>query len=322
LCRLFVMAMLVLLAGCNSLMSEARRGHDDTKGWTFPASFTTGDVRVITERPHPARSGGPNIVCVEPSPDVAKAVSTALQLSGQGGNGTVSASGNLSSASAEAVAELAGRSTALLGLRDGLFKACEAYANGIIGDDAYILILSRYGQLMTTLFLAQDIAGATASESKADSPAINPQGGGAGAQQQDKTPANKSGATTTADTQNFTNALDNDLSMLQMARWPVAGLQQAATVVEPAAPKPAKGGQTRSGFVQPATKEGNIELLNHDYLSLDHNLLHLIVVACVNESDETRPNRALGARNSWLEKVCSNPHLIDALVNAAGKPTR
>ena len=55
---------------------------------------------------------------------------------------------------------LAGRSTALLGLRDGLYRACEAYANGALGADAYALILSRYGQLMTTLFLGQDITGA------------------------------------------------------------------------------------------------------------------------------------------------------------------
>ena len=54
----------------------------------------------------------------------------------------------------------AGRSTALLGLRDGLYRACEAYANGAIGADAYALVLSRYGQLMTTFFLGQDVTGA------------------------------------------------------------------------------------------------------------------------------------------------------------------
>jgi hypothetical protein len=78
---------------------------------------------------------------------------------------------------------LAGRSTALLGLRDGLFRACEAYANGVIGADAYALVLSRYGQLMTTLFLGQDVTGAAGTEAggSVQSPpvslTINPSGG-------------------------------------------------------------------------------------------------------------------------------------------------
>jgi hypothetical protein len=78
---------------------------------------------------------------------------------------------------------LAGRSTALLGLRDGLYRAYEAYANGVIGADAYALVLSRYGQLMTTLFLGQDVTGATGTEAGASiqSPpvglTINPSGG-------------------------------------------------------------------------------------------------------------------------------------------------
>jgi len=88
-------------------------------------------------------------------------------------------------ASAEAVLALAGRSTALLGLRDGLYRACEAYANGAIGADAYALVLSRYGQLMTTLFLGQDVTGAagTAAGGSVQSPpvsvTINPSGASA-----------------------------------------------------------------------------------------------------------------------------------------------
>jgi hypothetical protein len=75
------------------------------------------------------------------SPDVAKALSAAAQLSGSGGNDTTTGSLAVGGASAEAVIALAGRSTALL----GLYRACEAYANGAIGADAYALVLSRYG---------------------------------------------------------------------------------------------------------------------------------------------------------------------------------
>jgi hypothetical protein len=88
--------------------------------------------------------------------------------------------GSFNSASAEAIKELAGRSTALLGLRDGLFRACEAYSNCIIGDAAYALVLTRYGQLMTTLYLGQDVSGPTPppSNETTNSPPIPSQTGG------------------------------------------------------------------------------------------------------------------------------------------------
>jgi hypothetical protein len=147
----------LLLGGCSILEDDVARGYAQSGSLT-PATFTTADVRMITQR---NRQGSPNpIICTEPSPDVAKALSTAAQLSGSGGNGTATGSLSAGGASAEVALALAGRSTALLGLRDGLFRACEAYANGVIGADAYALVLSRYGQLMTTLFLGQDVTGA------------------------------------------------------------------------------------------------------------------------------------------------------------------
>lgn len=151
----------VVLAGCSFLEDDVARGF--AQSWSLtPATFTTADVRMITQR---ARTG--QIICTEPSPDVAKALSTAAQLTGSGGNGTATGSVGAGGASAEAVLALAGRSTALLGLRDGLFRACEAYANGVIGADAYALVLSRYGQLMTTLFLGQDVTGAAGTQAGA-----------------------------------------------------------------------------------------------------------------------------------------------------------
>jgi len=159
------------LAGCDTFEDDAQRTNARTSAFTFPAAFTTADARIITERENPITHQ--KVVCTEPSPDVAKAISTAFALSGQGGNGSASGGLGASGGSAEAVAELAGRSTALLGLRDGLYRACEAYANGVIGANAYALVLGRYGQLMTTLFLGQDIAGVAASTVVAQSPSIS-----------------------------------------------------------------------------------------------------------------------------------------------------
>jgi hypothetical protein len=162
----------LVLTGCSILEDDVARGFAQSGSLT-PATFTTADVRMITQR---NRQGSPNpIICTEPSPDVAKALSAATQFTGSGGNGTTTGSLGAGGASAEAALALAGRSTALLGLRDGLFRACEAYANGVIGADAYALVLSRYGQLMTTLFLGQDVTGAagTAAGGSVQSPPVS-----------------------------------------------------------------------------------------------------------------------------------------------------
>jgi hypothetical protein len=192
----------LVLVGCSILEDDVARGY--AQSWSLtPTTFTTADVRMITQR---NRQGSPNpIICTEPSPDVAKALSTAAQLTGSGGNGTTTGSLGAGGASAEAALALAGRSTALLGLRDGLFRACEAYANGVIGADAYALVLSRYGQLMTTLFLGQDVTGAagTGAGGSVQSPpvsvAINPSGAStvtAGQAQNPSAPAASQAAST------------------------------------------------------------------------------------------------------------------------------
>ena len=92
------------------------------------------------------------IVCTEPSPDYAIAF-------GQNGNFNATVTvpekatvgGGGAYAQTEAVTQLNGRAPAVLALRDGLFAACQAYANGVIGHDAYSMILSQYGTLLVAL---------------------------------------------------------------------------------------------------------------------------------------------------------------------------
>ena len=42
-----------LLCSCNTFSTEVQRNYQEGTGWTLPIVFTTADVRVITERPHP-----------------------------------------------------------------------------------------------------------------------------------------------------------------------------------------------------------------------------------------------------------------------------
>jgi hypothetical protein len=131
-----------------------------------------GDSRMVTIRPRPdERTAGPQqVLCSEPSPDWATAFATARSLSGSGGvSGGPSGSLSVSDGSSEAISQMAGRTAGVVALRDGLYSACQAYANGVIGKDAYALILSQYGNLLVAL------AGSAGSPSAAPAAA----GGGA-----------------------------------------------------------------------------------------------------------------------------------------------
>jgi len=110
----------------------------------------SADYHLVTVRPRVGT--GEQILCAEPSPDWAVAFGTALSASANAsvtgqGSGALSSSYNTT----EAITQMAGRSAGVVALRDGLYSACQAYANGIIGKDAYALILSQYGNLLVAL---------------------------------------------------------------------------------------------------------------------------------------------------------------------------
>lgn len=110
-------------------------------------------LRMVTERPRQIDNGPPlPTICTEPSPDVA--VAFGKSLSAQGSvteTGGTSGSGSVSGATTEAATALAGRTAGVLALRDGLYAACQSYVNGVLGHDAYAVILSQYGNLLVAL---------------------------------------------------------------------------------------------------------------------------------------------------------------------------
>lgn len=103
------------------------------------------------------------IVCTEPSPDYAIAFAGKQSVRAnivvpQGP--TVDGAGDFSQT--ETVTTQTGREAAVLALRDGLYAACQSYANGVIGHDAYAMILSQYGTLLVALVGKTPTAAATA----------------------------------------------------------------------------------------------------------------------------------------------------------------
>lgn len=152
---LMVMAACVSESGCSDFnVKHVRLGE-------AAGLATRADIRVITERadPYPfAVQKHPTVVCAEPSPDVALALNRALTVEAHAKTTGVDAGAKGGYQTNEAALALAGRTSAVVALRDGLFRACEGYANGIIGRDSYALILSHYGDLLVTLILG-DSAG-------------------------------------------------------------------------------------------------------------------------------------------------------------------
>jgi len=133
--------------------------------------LTAADERAINETGIRAdslqgRVTPTHIRCAEPSPDVAKAISSSF-------GGSLSAvvrglpsgvapevAAAVSRSQAEAIVQMTERLATIQLLRDGLHRACEAYANGAISDTAYAVMLSRFDKTMVTMLLGELAAGA------------------------------------------------------------------------------------------------------------------------------------------------------------------
>jgi hypothetical protein len=116
-----------------------------------------GDDHLVTARAAPGSVAPIPVFCSEPSPDFARAVGHAYGATASVTEGATGSAG-LSASDSEVVTALIGRSAGVVALRDGLYSACQAYANGIIGRDAYGLIISQYGTLIA------QVAGAAATD--------------------------------------------------------------------------------------------------------------------------------------------------------------
>ncbi len=108
--------------------------------------------RLVSVRPRVLGTQTTQVLCTEPSPDVALALARSANFAGSG-SAPSSPSASLSGGftSSETASLLAGRTAGVVALRDGLYVACQAYVNGVIGHDSYAIILSQYGKLLNEL---------------------------------------------------------------------------------------------------------------------------------------------------------------------------
>lgn len=129
---------------------------------------TKADSRLVYARSRNAPAAPHDVICAEPSPEVAKAFSTAFGASAEAEAkaipalsqaGDVRGALAVSRARSEAIAQLGKRLGTIQLLRNGLFSACEAYANGAISPISYAFLLSRFGDVMVTLLAVEMVSG-------------------------------------------------------------------------------------------------------------------------------------------------------------------
>ncbi len=191
---LHIVALTPLLIGCSETYWTSNVG-ETVALRPNTSLLTNADVRTVNRIEGFDRSYGPRLdkndnvmldhekkpmyaihyrsrqfVCAEPSPDVARVVQAALSAGATasveidsplaaGLTGANSARGagaaRVDASRSEAVAQLTRRIATIQLLRDGLYRACEAYANGAIGPEIYTAIISRYDKMMITMLLAE-----------------------------------------------------------------------------------------------------------------------------------------------------------------------
>ena len=158
-----VMLCFSVMNGC--VAHSLGNGGGDDRIVLTDASKRALTVVNVKARPEDRRVLPQRVVCAEPSPDIAKAVSTALESSLKAKADVVGkAGGSLDAALArtetESIAQLGSRLATIQLLRDELSDLCRAYANGAVSSITYTLRLSRLDKKMITLLVSEASAGA------------------------------------------------------------------------------------------------------------------------------------------------------------------
>lgn len=147
---ILVAAGTALAAGCDSTITKPITADQSSYSLSAEQRVFLSRDRAIADNP-PQR-----VTCAEPSPDALKAIAQSLsaqaQAAGQGGGG-------LSASSAESAASIGLRTATIQLLRDGLYRICEAYANGALSEFGYALALSNFDEIMIRLISVEGLTG-------------------------------------------------------------------------------------------------------------------------------------------------------------------
>ena len=155
---LLIIVASVTLSGCGANFTSIYRDYKVDPDKETTTVLIDAKQRAIISTPNKkSTSGRTAFVCAEPSPDALSAISASLA----GGVGLARPDKEeriaLSTAVQEAAKQLGTRNATIQLLRDGLYRQCEAYMNGLISDETYDQIANKYINAMVVLLAVEQI---------------------------------------------------------------------------------------------------------------------------------------------------------------------
>ena len=158
-----ILAAVTGLSACSTTSLGTSESNDQLV-LTDASNRAISAVRVDID-PQGRRVKPRRVLCAEPSPDIARAVSSAIEASlgakaQKDGVASASIDAAFNRSVTESIAQLGSRLATIQLLRDELSDLCRAYANGAVSSITYTLRLSRLDKKMITLLTSEASAGA------------------------------------------------------------------------------------------------------------------------------------------------------------------
>ena len=344
---LLVSAVIIFATGCTLFDRQEKRINYtevlDTNEFA-PTLITDAKQRAIINMTADVRSDGngdnvnknhpKRIICTEPSPDVAQAISAAFTAAAQvdatlSNTQKVSGSGSLGSSYVSSIAQLGERLATVQLLRDKMYRACEAYQNGAISDTSYTLMLSRFDKTMASMLAWEFAAGAfgrglaalggSASTGNADPKKL------ASARDAIKAASDKvqeaakqlaEAKSDDADKQKKEQALNEANTDLEKAVTALMGLEYQAAVT--AAQSGSASGSALGQIVNhlTTTSADSIVQMNANYL--DDDASSTIIDACIVALDRNRPSitkEKINEAKAEIEKIANSDEIKNKNIN-------
>ncbi len=164
----FAIVIALIITGCTNTAKDTHylksvhvsnqiKAGTEVSGYAVDAKqrFVWLPKRIIVD---PVNGGKPverTIICAEPSPDALSAMSANFSSSLSLSKGETSVNAALMKSFTESAEKIGVRSASIQLLRDALYRACEGYANGVLDDFGYSLIIGQMDNLMKELFAIQ-----------------------------------------------------------------------------------------------------------------------------------------------------------------------
>lgn len=148
------------LSACGSLGNLTAVNKKETlgsglngKGYAPAGVFIDAKQRAVLSNRRPDKDI--RVVCAEPAPDALSAIAAQAGVSVSDISNAVSAEGGAS----EAAANIGLRTQTIQTLRDGFYRVCEAYMNGL-SEEQYSIMLRRFQTNMIALLAIEQLTGA------------------------------------------------------------------------------------------------------------------------------------------------------------------